>query len=193
MNALLVIDMQVGMLEGNATPYNLDHVVQRINDVAQAMRNCSRPVILVQHHGAIGDPFAEGEPGWRFLPSLRQAQTDLIIAKTICDAFYNTRLDSLLKQHQVDELLISGWATDFCVDTTIRAAASRDYNITVISDAHTAADRPHLNAAAIIQHHNLTWSSLILPQGRKIRTLSAAAMVRGLRDARTPNRPLPIA
>ncbi|ETX00427.1 MAG: isochorismatase [Candidatus Entotheonella factor] len=179
MEALLIIDMQVGMLESEAPPRDVDLVVQRINAVASAMRNSNRLVIFIQHCGPKGDPFAPGESGWSFLPSLERTENDLVVSKTTCDAFYKTELDTLLQQHQIDELVITGWATDFCVDTTIRAAASRDYDITVIGDAHTAADRTHLDAASIIQHHNSTWSALIVPR-RHIRIVMADAVVRQL-------------
>ena len=55
----------------------------------------------------------------------------------------------------------TGSATDFCVDTTVRAAASRDYEVALIADGHTTRDRPHLEAAAIIQHHNWMWELAI--------------------------------
>ncbi len=177
MEALLIIDMQVGMLQSATPPRDVDIVVQRINAVANAMRRSGRPVIFIQHRGPTGDAFAPGEPGWQFLPSLERAESDFIVSKTTCDAFYRTELDSLMKQHQVDELVIAGWATDFCVDTTIRAAASHEYNITVIGDAHTAADRPHLDADAIIRHHNSIWHDLIVP-GRKIHVMTADTVAR---------------
>lgn len=93
----------------------------------------------------------------------------------MCDAFYHTELEAVLQEHQVDELYMAGWATDFCVDTTLRAAASREYHMTVLSDAHTTADRPHLAAASIIQHHNLTWADLIVP-GRPIRVVATETL-----------------
>ncbi len=179
MNALLVIDMQVGMLESAMPPRNVNDVVQRINNVARAIRNSCGLVVFIQHHGPAGDMFAPGAPGWQFLPALEQSETDLVVSKTTCDSFYNTTLDSLLKQHQIDELFITGWATDFCVDTTIRAAASREFNITVISNAHTLADRQHLDAASIIRHHNLTWEDLIVPD-RQIDVVPADKVIRQL-------------
>lgn len=180
MKALLVVDMQVGLLESQTPPRDVSGIVQRINDVAQAVRESHGMVIFVQHHGPNGDIFAPNNSGWHILPSLEQTEHDRIVAKTTCDAFYKTELDSLLKEHKIDELLISGWATDFCVDTTIRAAASLEYSITVLSDAHTAADRPHLDAASIIRHHNLTWTDMIVP-GRQINVVTADAVLQRLR------------
>jgi nicotinamidase-related amidase len=61
---------------------------------------------------------------------------------------------------------VTGCATDFCVDTTVRAAASRDYEVVVVADGHTTRDRPHLDAASIIEHHNWMWENLILPRSQ---------------------------
>ncbi len=183
MEALIIIDMQVGMLDSERPPRDVELVVQRINAVADAMRKANRPVMLIQHCGPAGDPFAQGEPGWQFLPSLERSESDLVVAKSTCDAFYKTELDTLLKRRGVNELAIAGWATDFCVDTTICAAASCEYSITVIGDAHTAADRPHLDGASIIQHHNAIWSDLIVPS-QPIRVVTADAVMRQLAEAR---------
>ena len=61
---------------------------------------------------------------------------------------------------------MTGCATDFCVDTTVRAAASRDYEVVVVEDGHTTADRPHVDAVSVIRHHNWLWQNLIHPRVR---------------------------
>lgn len=176
MQALLIIDMQVGMLDEESWPHDLNSVVERINQLAALMRSDDGLVVFIQHHGTPEDGFAPTEPGWQLLPAMDIADTDVIVAKTTCDAFYNTELESVLLHAGANELLIAGWATDFCVDTTIRSAASREYDLTVVADAHTAADRSHLAAVQIIRHHNKTWPDLIVP-GRRIRVLNAEQIV----------------
>ena len=171
MRAMLVIDMQVGMLDGDTPPVDVDGVVGRINKVARALRSNSGIVIFVQHWGPAGDLFAPNSLGCEILPSLEECERDVVVSKTACDSFCDSRLQSVLEQHDVTELLIAGWATDFCVDTTVRAAASLGYSICVVADAHTCSNRAHLDAAAIIQHHNLTWGDLIVP-GTRVQVLS---------------------
>ncbi len=171
MRAMLVIDMQVGMLESDPPPNDVDEVVQRINQITRVLRSAGDIVIFIQHWGPDEDAFAPDSPGCEILPSLERSARDLVVSKTFCDAFCDTELQSVLNQYDITELLIVGWATDFCVDTTVRAAAGRKYPVRVVSDAHTCADRPHLAAAAIIQHHNLTWIDLIVP-GKSVRVVS---------------------
>jgi nicotinamidase-related amidase len=70
------------------------------------------------------------------------------------------RLGDLLKR-SVSTLGVAGWATDHCVDSTIRSAVSRGFRVVVPSDAHPVSDRVHLTAPQIIDHHNRTWAGLI--------------------------------
>jgi len=159
---LLVIDMQVGLFAG-ASRYDADGVVRRANDLAHAVRAKGGAVIFVQHDGAEKTGLEPQTPGWEVLPALDRRPTDLVVRKTACDSFYRSGLDAILRERKITRLLVTGCATDFCVDTTIRSAASKDYDVVVASDGHTTADRPHLSAEQIIEHHNRMWANLILP------------------------------
>lgn len=121
-------------------------------------------MIFIQHDGPPGDAFEPGKPTWQLLPSLERKAKDLVVHKVACDAFYETNLDGTLRARNVQRLLVTGCATEFCVDTTIRAAMSRDYDITVVADPHTTADRQHVDAKSLIQHQNWLWGELIHPK-----------------------------
>ena len=126
MTGLLVIDMQAGLFVPESPRHDTDGVVDRINDLARAVRRTGGVVVFVQHDGPTGDPFEPGADGWRLLPSLDRGAGDVVVHKTACDAFYGTELAEVLDQRGTTQLIVTGCATDFCVDTTIRAAASRD-------------------------------------------------------------------
>ena len=174
MIGLLVIDMQVGLFAG-ASRYDADGVVRRANDLAHAVRAKGGAVVFIQHEDE-GD-FAHGAPGWRILPALDSRPEDIYIRKTACDSFYRSELDEVLRELQITRLLVTGCATDFCVDTTIRSAASKDYEVVVVADGHTTADRPHLPAEKIIEHHNWMWAKLILPS-RPVTVVTANELLR---------------
>ncbi len=59
----------------------------------------------------------------------------------------------------------SRYATEFCVDTTVRSAAVLGYHVWAPEDGHTTSDRPHLPAEKVIQHHNYIWSEFIGARG----------------------------
>jgi nicotinamidase-related amidase len=133
-------------------------------------------VVFVQHDGSPGDPFEPGRDGWRLLPSLDRHDGDAIVHKCACDAFYETDLADVLRRHGAGRLIVTGCATDFCVDTTVRAAASLDYELVVVEDGHTTADRPHVDAVSVIRHHNWLWQNLIHPK-RRIAVVPAARVL----------------
>ena len=175
MKTLLVIDMQVGLFS-DAPRFDARGVIERINALIAVTRQAQGHVVFVQHDGPPDDALAVGTPGWAILPGLDRCDTDPVIHKHSCDAFRNTALTPLLKELGARELVIAGCCTDFCVDTTVRVAASSDYAVIVAADAHTTADRPHLEAARIITHHNWMWENCIV-DNNPIRVLPTAAIL----------------
>ena len=77
----------------------------------------------------------------------------------------NQKLGSTLANLGVSHLFITGCATDFCVESTIQSALVKDYTITVIGDAHTTGNRPHLPAEKVIEHYNWVWQNMIPTKG----------------------------
>ena len=160
MKALLIIDMQLGSFR----PYSLRHdtmgVIGRINELSQRFRDNGDLVIFIQHDGSKENAFVPGTPDWAILPELIRQPADTTSTKTANDAFYRTVLHDTLQQHNVTELYITGCATDFCVDSTIKSALSKDYNITVVANGHTTANRPQITAEQVINHYNWLWDDM---------------------------------
>ncbi|GAB7078655.1 cysteine hydrolase family protein [Megalodesulfovibrio paquesii] len=175
-DALLVVDMQQGLFR-DTRRYNPEGVTERINLLIDAMREAGRPVLFIQHDGQPGECVEPGTPGWEILPTLHRQPEDTVIRKTMCDAFYNTTLGPTLVERGIRRLCIAGCCTDFCVDTTIRVAASQGLELFVPEDGHTTASKLHLPAQAIITHHNYLWSELIVP-GPNIVVEPAAELVK---------------
>ncbi len=120
-------------------------------------------VIFIQHDGTAEEGLIPNTPGWDILKPLTKDKNDIVIRKTTNDAFYETELHKTLGLLDAENIIIAGWATDFCVDTTIRSAVNHKYNVIVAADCHTVSDRPHLSAEKVIEHHNWIWKNLISP------------------------------
>ena len=159
MIALLVIDMQDGSL-ADSDKHDVDGVVARINALAEKVRTNQGKVIFIQHDGTEAENLEPGTRGWQVLSSVSQHPADIYISKSTNDSFYGTSLQETLTDLGVTTLIVSGWATDQCVDSTIRAAISRDYDVIVASDCHTVSDRT-ITAKQVITHHNGIWEHLL--------------------------------
>ena len=152
---VMVVDMQNGVF---ATPrIERERCVVQINRLVRA----ADTVIFIQHSEEGG--LEEGSEGFDLLPELEQPAGALYVTKTACDAFYHTRLEEVLHEHDIKQFVICGCATDYCVDTTIKNGASRGYAITVAEDAHTTANRTAAQAITLIAHYNEVWRTLTVP------------------------------
>lgn len=169
MDAMIVVDMQTGLLNG-APKHDLAGIVARINRLGDATRKRGGRVVFIQHCGPEGEDFAPGAPGWDFLPELHRRDSDIVVPKSLNDAFAGTALKTVLEGIGARHLLITGWATDFCVDATLRGATAQDCDVVAVADGHTCSDRPHLAAAEVIRHHNWVWSNLIARRSIRVMT-----------------------
>ena len=162
--ALIIIDMQRGSFDA-APRHDAEGLVRRLNGLAARMRRRGDAVVWVQHEGPPGDPFHPSAPGFALLAGLDADPGDRFVRKASCDAFLGTALAGLLAEAGAERLVVTGCATDFCVDTTVRSALGRGHATLVPVDGHTTADRPHLAATRIIEHHNAIWAEFISPAG----------------------------
>ena len=136
MDGIIVVDMKIGLLD-EEPKHALRGVIERINRLTTRVRDQSGAVILVQHCGGKGDDFEPQTPGWGFLPELLQCPSAVVVRKTLNDPFAETDLQARLKEIAPDRLLIAGWATDLCVDATVRSALTNHHNVVVVADGHT--------------------------------------------------------
>ncbi|MEU5987885.1 isochorismatase family cysteine hydrolase [Spirillospora sp. NPDC047418] len=157
MTALLVIDMQNDYCHPDGVfaraglrVTGLDDLVQNVNTLAAAARSAGRPVIWVRMEWAddadVGllaqrSPFLRehglrrGTWGCELVAGLDRAPGDHEIVKPRFDAFHRTGLDDLLRDLGVETLVMAGVRTDFCVESTVRAAFFRDLKAVVPREA----------------------------------------------------------
>ena len=164
MDALLVVDPQQAAIAAN-DKHDQQATLDRVNRLAEHVRTRGGSVIFVLHDGTEDEALLPHSDGWQLHSSIRREGADRIVRKTLNDAFAGTDLAPLLDELATDRLIICGWATDLCVDSSVRSAVSRGFDVVVPSDCHTVADRPDLRAEQVIEHHNWLWTNLIAIRG----------------------------
>ncbi len=171
MRALMVIDVQKGMFE-TEQPFHGDEVVARIAALITRARAAQAPIVFVQHDGGPGDELDRNGEGFGFRAEVAPLPGDNVVVKHHCNAFQDTDLDDRLQG--IDEIVVCGIQTEFCVDTTVRAAVDRGYHVVVACDAHTTYDSAILPAETIIAHTQHIWNGRFakLKKTEEIRFLS---------------------
>ncbi|MFP6562258.1 cysteine hydrolase family protein [Paraburkholderia sp. B3] len=155
--ALLIIDMQRGLFAGPDLPHDGARILANINSLVRKARAAHAPIFAARHTGPAGSPIEPGSPLTHLLPDLLvDDERDTVFDKTRPNCFHGTPLAGWLAEASIGELMIAGMKTQYCVDSTCRAAADLGLRTILIADAHTCMDTPALPAAAIVAHHNAT-------------------------------------
>jgi nicotinamidase-related amidase len=99
-------------------------------------------VVLVRHTepDPSGGLFVAGTPAWELHDDVASRPHVAVVDKSLPGSFTGTELDDVLAQHDVDSLVIAGWMTHMCVDSTTRQAMHRGLDVTVLSDATGTID-----------------------------------------------------
>lgn len=173
--ALLVIDFQYGLIDMEPRATRGAETLASLNRLIAHARACGHRVLFIQHHEA---DLPRGSEAWQLHPGLDYREGDTVIEKTAADSFLDTSLRQYLDAEGIENLWVGGYASDFCVDTTVRRAASLGYAVTVVADAHTSKNRPHASGETLVAHLNWLWANLAVP-GNAIRVLPLAALQSG--------------
>ena len=152
--ALLLIDTQVNMFTPEPV-HDGEALLARLAGLLDSARRVEGTVIIyVQNNGGPGEPDAPDTPGWLIHPALAALAAEPVLQKERPDAFAGTGLQATLDAAGVQRLVIAGNQSEFCIDTTVRAASSRGYDVILVADGHSTYDGATLTAVQIIAHHN---------------------------------------
>ena len=194
-NALLVIDMQNAFLHPRGSIYQyrdgmtLLGIERTIANTAQAVEMANQhaiPVIYTRHsyrsdyldaspvtkalfHRMGTRPLLSGTWDAQVIDELPIRSESLVVDKTRFDAFYNSDLEVLLRGIGGNHLVVTGIVTNACVETTTRAAAMRDFDVTILADCCTTYSNEHqLHALEVLDFYMLAKIDTLLRE-REIR------------------------
>ncbi|WKA56820.1 cysteine hydrolase family protein [Planococcus shenhongbingii] len=149
--ALLIIDAQNEMLAGANPVFNKEELLENLQYLIEKARSADIPVVFVQHNDKA---LVAGTYDWQIHRSIRPQEGEPSVQKRTPDSFHETDLEKALKTWAIENLIVAGNQTEYCVDTTCRRAFSLGYTVTLVKDGHGTWDSDSLNAKQIIDHHN---------------------------------------
>jgi nicotinamidase-related amidase len=159
-SALLVVDMQNGVIEG---AYKRDAVVANIGSLIGKARRERVPIIWVQHSDG---QLARKSDKWRIVAELNPGNAEPLVEKNYGDSFEATTLEAVLSGLGVGRLVVVGAQSDACIRSTLHGAFVRGYDVNLVSDAHTTEDHTAWGAPPpdqVIAHTNLYWKYQTAP------------------------------
>jgi nicotinamidase-related amidase len=150
--ALVVIDLQRGILMRTPSPHAGQDVVVRAASLARELRAAGGTVVWVRvtpspdGKDMLQPPTdvpavmpSERPADWaELVPDLDRRPEDLVITKRQWGAFYGTELDLQLRRRGVDTIILCGISTNIGVESTARDAFERGYRQVFVEDATSA-------------------------------------------------------
>jgi len=123
--ALMVIDMQKEFYVGE-TKNQMDRATEYINAVIPIFEKKELPIIWVQDKND-ADGVVPGTEGFELIDSLKPKTDSIRIHKTYGNSFNKTEVDRILKENDVDTIVMTGFCAEFCVLSAYRGAKDLDY------------------------------------------------------------------
>lgn len=122
--------------------------------------------------GPLGRLLIRGEHGWDFIDELQPSEAETVVDKAGTGSFHGTDLQGMLRIRGIENLIITGVTTGVCVNSTVREAADRGYNVLVLEDCCAEAD-PKTHQMAI---------ELLKIEGGYLSTISDSAQLLSAMD-----------
>ena len=82
----------------------------------------------------------DGTPGAEFHPALLPVKDEIVLVKSRYSAFYKTGLEKTLRDRGIDSVLLTGIASNVCVEATATDAFQREFWTIIVSDCVAARD-----------------------------------------------------
>ena len=140
--ALLIIDMQKGMLSLTLPPRNNVEAEGNIARLLAVWRERDQPVVLVRHISRSAmSVFAPGQSGAEFQERFTPLAHEHVVEKNVPDAFINTGLERWLHARGVRHIVIAGVSTNNSVEATARTAGNLGFSTVVVADACFTFDK----------------------------------------------------
>lgn len=144
-SALVMIDCQNTYRSGIMQLTGVEEALQEAQKLLHMARALKIPVFHIRHDAGPGTPYDVNASIGAIADEVAPVASEAVITKNYPNAFIQTDLDAQLKATGVKNLVLAGFMTHMCINSTAHGAFNLGYNVAVVASA--TATRP-LQAAS---------------------------------------------
>ena len=137
MKALIIIDIQNG-LTNRKDLFNISFVIDTVNQAIKKFRKRGNLLIFVQHNNK---QLTKTTDKWMIDNRIDKANDDLVIQKFHGNAFVLTDLETILRDNDIEEILVCGLVSYGCVKSTCLGGLSLGFKTALLKNGHTNYDK----------------------------------------------------
>lgn len=124
--ALLIIDVQEAFIGHRKAERQYEYTFEYINETADLFRKAGKPVIIVRHVEGGNDGI------FKNVEELSAQDSDIEVLKTFGNSFWKTNLEDILKDRNIDFVVLCGNAAEYCVLATYNGAIERGFGAAML-------------------------------------------------------------
>lgn len=159
-SALIIIDAQNTYCEGVMKLDGMEKALKECRVLLDRFRKAGRPVFHIQHDAGPGTPYDVKSHIGQIVDILAPSQGEPVITKNYPNSFVGTELDALLKKAGIKNLILVGFMSHMCVNSTARGAFSLGYRPTVVASATATRALPFKVTGEVIASSALNTAAL---------------------------------
>ena len=184
--ALLIIDIQKDYFPGGKFPLvNPEDAAKKAYQLLQCFREHGGHHVHIQHISLKPDAtfFIKGDSGSDIHDLVAHFVGEPIVYKNYPNAFRETKLLEILKEWEIERLVICGMMTHMCVDATARAAADLGFQVLLAEDACTTRDLQYDETVIPAELVHKSFLAVLKSYGRVMKSEEILALLAGEQES----------
>ncbi len=134
-SALVMIDLQNTYTQGVMALENVEPAIEQAAQLLARARAAGSTIVHVQHEAGAGTPYDTNAEIGEIVDAVAPKPGELRIVKNFPSSFVQTDLEELLRGAGVTNLVLAGFMTHMCVNSTARSAFNLGFAPTVVASA----------------------------------------------------------
>jgi len=141
-SALILVDLQNTYREGVMRLAGAEEALVQARRVLDRARALGRPVIHIRHDAGVGSPYDVTALIGQIADPVAPLAGEMVITKQYPNSFLHTPLEEELKRLGIDSVVLAGFMTHACINSTARGAFNLGYHATIVANATATRDLP---------------------------------------------------
>lgn len=141
-SALIMIDCQNTYRKGVMQLDGVEAALENAKQLLERSRKAGIPIFHIQHDAGVGSPYDVTAECGQIADAVAPTGDEPVIVKNFPDSFSSTSLDEQLKATGCQNLILAGFMSHMCVNSTARGGFDRGYAVSVVENATATRDLP---------------------------------------------------
>ena len=134
-SALIMVDCQNTYRRGVMQLTDVEPAILEAQQLLNMARDLNVPVIHIQHDAGVGTPYDITADIGAISAEVAPKNGEAVVIKNYPNSFWHTDLEAQLKSLGIENLVLAGFMTHACINSTARGAFNLGFKPTVIASA----------------------------------------------------------